>query len=275
MKTFLPSILCAAVLAASLQSTQAIEPKLRFDFNKGTGTVSLCNGSNAVEAALFDGDKKPANLYSADAAGPTGKPGDFALNIAKTTTAMGANGKSGGVAKVANASGLLGSIKSFTVTGWFNASSTPDAAARLVEYTDPLNGGFTVAVGKRTLTLSLNKKMLSTPYRPDNCFNDSPESRWIFFAVTFDGAKTSDNVAFYGGTLNAQADLVSTQTTDVTEIPDIPRNAWIAIGNNGGGIRPFHGLLDNISIYCSAEDSSGALTLNQIREIHQANLAGK
>lgn len=274
MKLLLPELACFAGLAVCLSHASAAEPRISFDFNAGTGTSAIGAKSNPAELIMLSPAKAPVSLYGEAGSGLTGKPEDFALDIGKTTQAMGAEGKTGGIAKIPEAAGVLGAMTSFTVTGWVKAASKFAGGARIVEYIDPAFGGFAVAVGPKVMTLSLNKKTVSTSYRPDNCFTEGVENQWVFFAVTYDGDKTSGNVVFYGGTATAEPQVITVANLDGGKTVELNRYGWLTIGNNGGGIRPFHGMLDDIAIYASGTDATGALSAEQITEIYKANLAG-
>ncbi len=216
---------------------------------------------------------EPLSLYGIDGSGLTGKPGDFALDIGRTTQAMGADGKSGGTAKVSDAAQLLGAMASFTVTGWFKAASPLGKAARIVEYTDPPLNGFCLFSGDNgMLVLSINKKTAVIPYRSKNCFNQNAEGQWVFFAVSYDSTKESENVVFYGGTPTDEPVVIATEDLDAGKTVELNRHGSLSIGNTTNGTRPFHGMLDDIAIYSSGTDGAGALSLEQITAIYKANL---
>ncbi|XHR26702.1 MAG: GDSL-type esterase/lipase family protein [Chthoniobacteraceae bacterium] len=251
----------------------AIEPRLAFDFNAGTGTSAHGLGSDPAELVMQNQGNEPFSLYGADGTGLTGKPGDFALDIGRTTQAMGADGKFGGTAKISDASRELGPMASFTVTGWFKAASPLGKAARIVEYTDPLLNGFIFFTGDGgMLSLSINKKAATIPYRSKNCFNENAVGNWVFFAVSYDSTKESGNVVFYGGTPNAEPEVVATENLDAGKTVELNQHGFLTIGNNNISTRPFHGMLDDIAIYSSEADGAGALNLEKIKEIYKANL---
>ncbi|GEM_PF-807728 len=249
----------------------AIEPRLAFDFNAGTGTSAYGLGSNSAELVMHSSSNEPVSLYGADGSGLTGKPGDFALDIGQTTQAMGADGKSGGTAKISDDSRGLGPMASFTVTGWFKAASPLGKAARIVEYTDPLLNGFIFFTGDGgMLSLGINRKAATIPYRSKNCFNQNADGHWVFFAVAYDSTKGS--AVFYGGTPTADPEVVATENLDAGKTVELNQHGSLTIGNNSIGTRPFHGMLDDIAIYSSEADGTGALSLEQIKEIYKANL---
>ena len=274
MKTILSQWLCLACISASLSVGFAVEPRLFYDFNAGTGTSAYGAKSNPVELLMLGPSQEPLSLYGEAGSGLTGKPGDFALDIGKTTQAMGAKGESGGVARIPSAGSALGAMTSFTVTGWFKAASKLDGAARFVEYSDPTLAGFMIfASGPGMLTLAVNKQQASMPRRPASVLGEGAEGQWVFFAVTYDGSKTAGNAVFYGGTPTSEPQAIATEDLAAGKTAELNRYGWLTIGNTNGGIRPFHGMLDDIAIYASESDGSGALSAEQIIEIYHANLA--
>jgi len=274
MKTFPPRWLWLPCIALSSSIVSAVEPLLFFDFNAGTGESAYGADSNPVELLMFGSNQEALSLYGEAGSGLTGKPGDFALDIGKTTEAMGSKGQSGGLARVPSGSSELGAMTSFTVTGWFKAASQLDGAARIVEYSDPTVAGFMIfANGPGMLTLSVNQQQAGIPRQSANILGEGGDGQWMFFAVTYDGSKTNANAIFYGGTTTSEPQIITTQDLNVGPIAKLSRHGWLTIGNNNDGIRPFHGMLDDIAIYASASDGSGALSAEQIAEIYKANLA--
>ena len=272
-KAFTSFWLPSVCLAASLSFASAADPVLFFDFNAGTGTSSCSTGSNTAELLMISTNKEPLSLYSTNGSGLSGKSGDFALDIGHTTTAMGTKGGIGGTAKISTGADKLSPIISFTVTGWFKAASELGGGARLVEYTDPLAKGFVIFAGDGgVVAVGVNGKNVNSHAAGENCFGKGTVNQWVFFAFTYDGSKTNDNVVFYGGTTTNQPQVISTQSLDAGKIEQLNQYASFAIGNNPSGIRPFHGLLDNISFYSSASDATGALSLAQITTVYQDNL---
>ncbi len=252
-----------------------IEPRLVFDFNAGTGMSAYGAKSNPVELLMFGPTLEPLSLYGEAGSGLTGKPGDFALDIGKTTQAMGSKGQNGGLARIPSGSSELGAMTSFTVTGWFKAVSKLEGAARIVEYSDPTVAGFMIfANGPGMLTLAVNKQQVSIPRHSANILSEGGEGQWVFFAVTYDGSKSTGNAVFYGGTTASEPQVITTEDLDAGTVAKLDRHGWLTLGNNNDGIRPFHGMLDDIAIFASPSDGTGALSAEQIMEIYKANLAG-
>ena len=262
-------------MSAPLLMGADLDPRMVFDFNGGTGMSAYGEKSNPVELLMFGPDQEPLSLYGEAGSGLTGKPGDFALDIGKTTQAMGSKGHSGGLARIPSGSSELGAMTSFTVTGWFKAASKLEGAARIVEYSDPTVAGVMIfANGPGMLTLAVNKQQVSIPRPSANILGEAGDGQWVFFAVTYDGSKSTGNAVFYGGTTSSEPQIITTEDLDAGTVAKLDRHGWLTIGNNNDGIRPFHGMLDDIAIYASPSDGAGALSAEQITEIYKANLAG-
>ena len=275
MKTFLPQYLFLAFISGPLLMGADLEPRLVFDFNAGTGMSAYGAKSNPVELLMFGPNLEPQSLYGEAGGGLTGKPGDFALDIGKTTHGMGSKGQSGGLARIPSGPSELGAMTSFTVTGWFKAVSKLEGAARIVEYSDPTVAGFMIfANGPGMLTLAVNKQQVSIPRHSANVLSEGGEGQWVFFAVTYDGSKSTGNAVFYGGTTASEPQVITTEDLDAETVAKLDRHGWLTIGNNNDGIRPFHGMLDDIAIFASPSDGTGALSAEQITEIYKTNLAG-
>jgi hypothetical protein len=97
-------------------------------------------------------------------------------------------------------------------------------------------------------------------------------AKWRFFAVTYDSSIASNHAKFYIGTRAADAKLVN--AADYNRGPSGSKiSPQLTIGNVTPQIRPmapersFRGLLDEIRIYGSTLDGSGALPLEDLIKI--------
>ncbi len=275
MRYFLLALVYVLGVWMPLALFSAPQPVLFVGFNEGTSSSVANAGSGGGEMLILDGAKQATSLFSADAAGVTGKPGDFALDMTKTATAMGVDSKPCALVRMGDGKPktLMGQPMSFTVTGWFKTTAKLDKGGRLFELWDPLSHGFSLMVGPGVLVLSLNKKTISSAYRSKNFYGQLDQ--WVFFAVTYDGSKTSDNVVFYSGT-NADAPVVvNTESCAAGAIEPVhERHGLLLVGNNSGGIRPFFGLMDDVALYLGERDGSGALSAEQIKEVYDSDLSG-
>lgn len=240
-----------------------------WNFNDAGGT-KLENSGSAGPAALElrDAADTPMPGLTADGAGVSGKPGDLAFDLS-AATGMGSNDPvfSGPVGRVSSSEpGLkaLSGLRSVTITGWLRPASPIQAAARII-----VTSVFGLqAAGRNQLQFALHN-----PGGPPMYVNSegaySSVDLWMFFAVTFDGAETSDNVKFYVGGPSGEINAAGTGAIESDQLGTM--TGGILVGNNDHGVRPFAGLIDNLAIYGSAVDSSGALTPEQIEAVRAAS----
>lgn len=248
-------------------------PLLQWSFNEGIGTETTSGGSAGEAVMTFStGSDESAETFSADAEGVSGQPGDYALNLS-AATGMGASqppctGPAGKIAGSEPGIDSLSGLKSFTLTGWLKPSATTlTAAARII-----VSNVFSLQAGSAgELQLSINSFS-----DPNAYLNSEPAyqevGNWMFFAVTFNAAETGDNVAYYLG--DVSGNLTTAGTGNINSPAPGDQSGPITIGNNGaGGPRPFQGLIDDLAIYGSNADASGALSEEQLREVLKASLA--
>jgi hypothetical protein len=93
----------------------------------------------------------------------------------------------------------------------------------------------------------------------------SATDAWTFFAVTYDGTVAADNVKFYVG------DIISSMTLTLSSTQSISADAVV---NNAASRlyinrndRSLHEYLDNMRVYGSKSDNSGALSENLLQDL--------
>ncbi|MFA6960981.1 MAG: LamG-like jellyroll fold domain-containing protein [Opitutaceae bacterium] len=263
------SALLAVLALSGTALTADPVPLLSWNFDEGGGDYATNLGS-ANEANLYlvgpAGDK--INGFSSDAQGVSGKPGDYAFDLS-SATGMGATtpNSTGPTAVVwSNSSGLasLSGLSSFTLTGWIKPETTITAAARIVA----TNVIALMAGVDDRLTIQVNGK--NSPVQSEPLYRDV--GSWIFFAVSYDGTRTTDNVTYYVGDPAANS-LITAGTATLEAGKVKPFAGQFLLGNNSINTppnRPFKGLMDNIAIYGSMNDASGALPLEKIETIRAA-----
>jgi len=244
-------------------------PLLSWSFDEGDGAFTANIGS-AGDAGLFflgsDGEKTTG--FTVDAKGLTGKPGDYAF-ILTSATGMGATtpASTGPVGVVWSKSpGLasLSELSSFTITGWIKPDVTLTAAARIVSS----NTVAVMAGVEDRITLQVNGA--NSPVQSDPAYGDV--GSWIFFAVSYDGTRATDNVTYYVG--NRAADSLKTAGTVTLAAGKLkPFSGQFLVGNNTNKnpSRPFKGLMDNIAFYGAKDDAGGALTKEKIEAVRAAD----
>ena len=267
MKT--PVLLAFAAIAGSCLADSPSSPLFCWKFNEGGGDT-VANRGSAGDASLnlagSGGDK--INGFTIDAKGVSGKPGDYAFNLT-SATGMGAArpDSTGPVGVVGNAVSFhkaLSRLSSFTITGWIKPDVSLAAAAAIVSST-PIT---LMAGGEDRLTLKVNGVTASAQSNP--LYNDV--GSWIFFAVSYDGTREADNVIYYvGNRADDSLTIAGISTLAVGKLN--PFKGKFMIGNNTVKMacdRPFKGLMDNIAIYGSKNDASGALPKEKIEAIRAA-----
>ncbi len=188
----------------------------------------------------------------------------------------------------------LKQLKSFTITGWLlcqdghEGPSGKDAGAgnRILTWLAPGKTGDGVELvwrGDGSLQLGLNQPADASPARTGS--NKVPVqdmkvkdqgtaslNAWRFFAVTYDAAIASGHVKFYIG--EWQKDVVPVSAHDLNRGAAGPKIApALTIGNVSSLIRPmapdraFRGVLDEIRVFGSTGDGTGALNLQEILKV--------
>lgn len=257
MKNLPLTLLAACLFAAGFTPTlRAQTPILEFKFNEANPTTATSSGSNTATGVV-------TGAYATGVSGA----GDYAFDN-NASNGMGTLATNGGGVQLGTA---LGGWKSFTLQGWINSNASPaeqlNNAARLIDgFSTANSAGFQLRAdaaannnaGAMVLTVDGASVTSAAGYAATN--------QWVFFAVTYDVASHTAN--FYVGdtatsvsqlgtglTLNIGTGVTTTKTT----------GSNIAIGNLSGGTnRPYDGLMDDVRIFGSTIDSSGALSLAQL-----------
>lgn len=172
----------------------------------------------------------------------------------------------------------LDNVKSFTITGWFNTASEGlqvGSGARLfnrINWNNPGGGNaimlYAIYGGK--LTLWVDDGFVHAP-----AYQYGGTNKWVYFAVSYDGTKTADNVNFYVG-LADSAEPNDVQLVGGTAVTldqgtvDQGYNHPMVVCNAGytetSAVYSYSGLFDEFRIYASKTDDSGALSLEQVKD---------
>ncbi len=164
----------------------------------------------------------------------------------------------------------LEGLKSFTVLGWAKASSleTGSGGNRFLFNLNYNKSGIDL------VHLSDGRMRLTVNEWPDGVSNDSSSNKiqpekWSFFAVTYDGSASENNVHWFFGDKETPARL--DRTNDYYNGPTGMDSGPLTVGNYNqtihqhGKNRQFRGWLKGIMIFGSKTDSEGVLTLDEIR----------
>lgn len=244
-------------------------PILSWNFNEGSGDFTANTGSGgAANLYLVGPGGGKISVFSVDARGVSGKPGDHAFDLTSSTgmgaTTPNSTGPAGVVWSKSPGLASLSEVASFTLTGWIMPTATVTNAARIVS-----SSTLTLMAGvENRITLQVNGTSSSIQSDPSY----GSVGNWIFVAVTYDSTHATDNVTYYVGSTEAGS-LAKAGTVTVAAGKLKPLTGQFLIGNNSTNspaTRPFMGLIDNMALYASLENADGALTLEQIESIRAA-----
>lgn len=281
-------LLALSLLSGALGGANAWgQPILEYKFNDArAGTSSASTGANATPLRFFNASNSPANLFSAPGLGVAGDlvgHAHFGTDRAFDNTASSGMGQpapaGGGVARHASDLDDIDELRSWTVSGWFKASTQFSGYAVLFSNYDDNNNGFRLSSaftdGNNVLYY------VDSPSVPGSGVGYDDVNKWVFFAVTYDGTEVSNNLRFYRGYRNnaeatgGSAAVALTRTFNVNAGAMNAGNAVLQFGNRDDMKRPFDGLLDNLRLFggkASSADSSGALTLSDLENLRASDV---
>jgi hypothetical protein len=188
----------------------------------------------------------------------------------------------------------LKNLKSFTITGWTISWAVMEGASdkmagggnRILSWFNSMkvnegvelvyrtDGSLQLGIGQWADASMARSKPEQIPVFDSKATNVYTEQyqKWRFFAVTYDSGAANNHVKFYIGTRSADAKLVN--AVDYNRGPSGMRiSPTLTIGNLPPMIRPmapersYRGLLDEIRIYGSTLDGSGALSPEELIKI--------
>lgn len=270
-------ILPTIVVALFIQGLCAVLPAraqtllLNYDFNGSNASTAANEGSaTGADLVYHNASKAVVNMYSASGTGVSGASGDTALDNT-SAGAMGTLGNNPAGASTTSKSANIGTLGSFTITGWFKADSTPGSNAKIFELTGTESIGL-IAEANQTgrLAMTVNGSIVGNSTSQSGF---TSIGSWVFFAVTYDGTSTTNNLSFYVGTSNSSTALTLAGTRSVSEGDiGIGTAAGIGIGNGyysgGSANRPFDGLVDDFYFYgAGAGSSDGVLSSTEINAL--------
>jgi hypothetical protein len=261
-------LVTAASFAAGCFSLAAAPvPLLEYRFND-TGTTSASTGFNPAPLTLRSFGGAATDLHAPNLG--VGGAGDTAFDNRASANSF------GGWAEQSGDLDAFDGLLSFTITGWFKT----DGTTGINNDQQLINNGWSLrAQGNDpgNLDLQVIGAGGAADAQSGGAFNVpgpySQTQEWVFFAVTYDGGLTSNNVKFYQGSQTSGSTLVATRSLNVGASTN--GSDTLYIGNYGSGDRAFDGLLDDIRLYGSKTNSAGVLTpldLEVIRQIDVANV---
>ncbi len=270
-----------ATSATSAAATLTVLPednlKVKFSFSEGEGETTANAGNLGGSGAIVAVNGYPQLTNQV----PTGP---FAPLPNAGAIDFGTIGEGEGGRSVTFGGGVFGAqagpMKAFTLTGWLNCRELLGGSGgnRIISAHETNTGpGFDLVVNRDgTLQLGVNAWSdfptagpLSSPMVTEDW--EAGDANWLFFAVTYDGGQTMENVAYYFGTPDTAA--------EVDVVLDYPQGPFastggLAVGNfspsegahtaTGGNSRNFRGLLDELHVV------NRVLTLEEIRGLQTA-----
>ncbi|MGE9293324.1 MAG: LamG-like jellyroll fold domain-containing protein, partial [Puniceicoccales bacterium] len=218
-----------------------------------------------VGSVMLDADKKPIDLRGPEGSGlGAGRPLDNTAALG-----MGGNNKTPGAGpqlKLSKGSELIGGAHSFTLQGWYRteAGQAPGNYARIFA-TARVTCNFDNNDG-RGLSISVNRMAgLCT----DGAYRVA--DKWIFFAITYNGTKNTDNLLYYVGSQSEPVRLVAR-----LNLPSGPVSTGgsqpLTVGNLSSGDRPFDGLLDNFRLWVDKSGTGAVLSESQLEQVRESDL---
>ena len=268
MRTLGLSLIRLTAFAAAVNGVWG-NPILVYDFDE-TGTNAPSMGSDTTPLYLYATNGVCTDLHGGPGSGTTGQPDDRCLDLS-TATGMG-SGSTGPLARHLADDNAIDDLTSFTLCGWYKS---PYATAGYGRFMNNYGAGWGWELscgGGGTIALDIYPATKATAIAPASSFNDL--NKWLFFAVTYDGTATTNNVRIYRGYLNVtEAETrpvfacVSTNTADKGKVLESSGNAVLVVGNTYAYDRPFRGYLDNLRIYGNHDDASGALDETAVQAV--------
>lgn len=258
--------MCTLLCANGAWSTP--NPLVEFKFNEGTGTTSANTGTMGGNGTFT------STLPSWDSRAPINGSQSLYYGVAN-----------GAYAVDLPSSNDIKDLKSFTIAGWINCKSSLTGAGgnRIVSWLKHGdNDGVDLAYQGSNNSLQLGIKDWNDVGGPQSSANkipvdiNGPFNNWRFFAVTYNSALSSGHVKFYFGT-NATVATLDVARDYSRGLTGSDIASTVTIGHHpathraGNTTQNFKGVLDQIRVFGSKTDGSGALTIEQIRELQNAS----
>lgn len=153
----------------------------------------------------------------------------------------------------------LDNLVSVTLTGWFYfelEGTRPYYLLTRTAVVDDTNTGFLLYRSGSNERLVFQVGSMSGGL---TFVGATPAEQWVFFAIVLDASKTEDNLQLYIGD-GENLTLFDNRSLDLPEGHIGANEADLIFGNRQDLIQAWSGHLDNMRIYGSTLDSSGAIT---------------
>jgi hypothetical protein len=253
-------------------------PKVSLPFSEGSGNFTANRGTLAGEGTIVRHSNSFPTFSTRVPLGSFAPPtNNYSIDFGTI-----ANGEGGRAIDFTNASGgTLGTLSAFTLTGWLNCRDLTAGSGGnriLFALASPGGTGFDLVQNANgSLQLGVNEWPDASPASSTSgkitAEASAGSSNWVFFAVTYDGTKSTANAGFYFGSPTSTAGWDG--TVGYHRGP-LTISGALSIGNfstvagaarNGTGptdSRNFRGLLDELRVF------DRVLTLAEIRSAQTA-----
>jgi hypothetical protein len=257
------------------KSFEYISPRralIELKFNENQGLVTANSGSSQIiagQARLTS--KGPGWSANTPPGGGTSslwfgnEPGEYAVDLPTESA------------------GAIKGLKSFTITAWVNCTSNEEGPGgnRIVHAADTLgsrDGIDLVFVRDGRLKLGVNEWPDSTEGVSSPGLipvdKNAAEDNWRFLAVTYDCTADEDHLKIYIGSPTKEVYLDKAISYDRGAVGKGVGPVTIGHFNrksrSNNGDRMFRGLIDEVRIFGSKTDGTGALSVRQIRAVQKS-----
>jgi len=224
------------VVNVSLLESTLVDALVYYEFNEGSGSLSLNQGSAGSEAngILTNGG------WTLEAEGASSTLGDFAYRSYRNDSRV----------QTLGAVTSLNNLTRFTISGWMQFTNAT-GVRRIIGNRSTSNGfDLTTSADYQNLSLYSANSTSSVAVTSTNGANSS--DRWNFFAVTFDSTNESASaVKFYSGTDVNSAFLQSALSKGLLTLSGISTGRLFV---GGDGTNAFQGWIDDVRVYADVLD---------------------
>lgn len=265
MSSWSPPFSAVVVVALGLSQAVAAEsPILEFRLNSsempGESTGTTPASLEEISGIAFVSD---------DGLGTSGQPGDRAVDYTDATRMGGTESSPGsGKAVFVPMSELPRTLESFTIQGWYKTlGEHPGNYARLLDC--PRMG---ILLAPEGLQFSLYPGAMgqSLAVCDEDLFYQ--EGKWVFWAISYDGVGTANQVRFYYGSEDEDVREVGAFTVPGGVVRH-SGNGSLVWGNREAGDRPLQGLMDNLRFWGAEQGEGGVLGLDDLEAVRKGDLA--
>lgn len=266
-----PNTIAAASTDFGFVSSSRAIVQLRFDEKTGRSTANTGTSADAHPAATLT-KSRPTWTNDVPPHGGAASP-DFGAKAGEYAVDL-----NGGPVRA------LKGLKSFTITGWVNCRNATAGSGgnRIVTTINNGGEGFDlVFLRDGRLQIGINQWPDGVPAKSSankiTVDANAGKKNWRFFAVTYDSTKSREHVKFYFGSPTQEAAL--DRAVNYDRGPVGHNTGPLTVGHfnpltrSGNGDRMFRGLIDEIRIFGSTVDGSGALPLQEIVAIQKGSSA--